>query len=164
MSEYPLYAPGCFGFAAYSEDAVCTTCPYVADCAPLAQRKLVQLRSTYGFEVKPSRQVGELALKVRKIFDDLGKTVDEVRRAMQEGMNPYSIRAGFVGLACYVLLKRKVTTREAIITVLMAHRDYNLATAEVYARHAIQILVYCGVAKADGNKVELAFTESCSNQ
>jgi predicted nucleotide-binding protein (sugar kinase/HSP70/actin superfamily) len=160
MSDKPLYAPGCFGFAAHSQDEVCTTCPYVTQCAPLAQAKVAQLRATYGFQTKPRRPFGQLAVKVMKLFEDLGKTADEVRAAMQAGVNPYSMRAGFVGLACAVLLNRKSTTRELIAAVMMRYRGYNQPTADVYARHAVQILEYCGVVKTDGNKVELVFQDA----
>lgn len=155
MADRPLYAPGCFGFSVYSEDAVCGACPYAGACAPLAQRKLTQLRDHYGFQTKPTRQVGELPVKVKKIFEELGKSADEVRIAMQSGVNPYTLRAGFIGIACQVVLKRKSTTREFIAAVMVAHRKYNEATADVYARHAIQILKHCGVITTDGNKVEL---------
>lgn len=159
MTEKPLYAPGCFGEAAtYRDDEICRACSYNAACALAHARVLKQLREFHGFDVKePTRQVGSLPVKVKKIFDELGKSAEEVRSEMQAGVNPYSIQASFVGIACHILLTCRETTRETLASVLRKYRGYNDATADVYARHSIQILKHCGVVSVDGEKINLTF-------
>lgn len=116
-----------------------------------------QLRNFLGVTVKkPSRQAGSLPAKVQKIFEELGKTEEEVRLAMQAGVNPFSVREGFVGIVAHMLLHFSETTRQTIKTVLMARRGYNEATADVYARHSIQILTHCKVAELSGETIRLA--------
>lgn len=157
MSENPVFAPGCFGLmATYSEDEICGSCLFKIECAVLHHRAKAQLQSFHGLLKKPSRQVDELPVKVSKIFEEHGKTIEEVRQEMFCGSNPYSVRAGFIGIVCHILLEYKTTTRAVIAAVLMKQKQYGATTADVYARHAIQILQHCGVAEIDGDKINLA--------
>ena len=157
MTEKPLYAPGCFGLpSTFGLDEICGGCVYAKECEIVHVRALRQLRSFCGVEVKePTRARGELPAKVKKIFEELGKSMTEVREAMQVGQNPYPLKAGFVGIACHVLLQCKTTTRKTIATVIAAHRKYSFETADIYARHAIQILCHCGAIRIDGDQIHL---------
>lgn len=157
MTDRPLYAPGCFGLpAGFAEDEICGSCEFAANCKVIHLRALNQLRVFCGVEIKhPTRARGELPAKVKKIFEELGKTADEVRDAMQSGQNPYSVKAGFVSIACHVLLQCRETNRKTLAAVMSAHRKYNEGTADVYARHSIQILKHCGVITVDGEKITL---------
>jgi hypothetical protein len=156
MNERPLYAPGCFGSSSYAEDDCCRACTWRVECEPLHQRRMQQLRNFLGVETKkPSRPSGSLPAKVKKIFDDLGKTEEEIRASMRAGMNPFSVRAGFVGIAAHLVLNFDTLTRPKLAALLKAARNYNTETADVYARHAIQILLHCKVVEMDGDTIRL---------
>lgn len=157
MADKPPYSPGCFGLPfTFAEDEVCTVCAYASECRVVHLRAKQQLREFCGVSVKePTRVRGQLPAKVQKIFDELGRTVDEVKQAMQAGANPYSIKASFVGIACHVLLQSRKTTRKTLAAVMSAHRGYNEETADIYARHSIQILKHCGVIDIDGDEISM---------
>lgn len=156
MAETALYTPGCFGLmATYAEDEVCGRCPHKVECAVIHHRAVKQLRAFHGLPDKePSRQVGELPVKVKKVFEELGKTVSEVKQMMWSGLNPYSLQAGFIGVVCHVVLNAEETNRAFLTEILMRRRKYNEATADVYARHSIQILQHCGVIAIEGDKIK----------
>lgn len=165
MNERPLYAPGCFGSSNYADDDCCRSCPFKTQCAPLHERRMEQLRDFLGIKVKkPTRQAGSLPAKVQKIFEELGKTEEEVRRAMLSGINPYSVREGFVGIVAHLVLHLGQTTRQRAKEVLMARRGYNEATADVYARHSIQILAHCKVLEVNGDEIRLSKVSTETNE
>lgn len=157
MDDRPSYAPGCFGEAiGYTGDGVCALCPYAEKCEPIHARKLEALREFLGIKVKkPTRRAGSLPVKVQKIFEELGKSTEEVRSALFANVNPYSVRAGFVGVACELLIQHRSVDRRTLSKVLEVKRQWAPETAEVYARYAFQILDYCGAVSIEGSKMKL---------
>ncbi|NKX37675.1 hypothetical protein HGG70_07050, partial [Rhodobacteraceae bacterium R_SAG4] len=68
---------------AFADDEICRACPYAKDCEPVHLRAQAQLREMFQIKVKtPTRKTGQLPVKVKQIFDELGKTKDEVREAL----------------------------------------------------------------------------------
>ena len=157
MDDRPNYAPGCFGEpVGFSGDGVCALCPYAEKCEPVHRQKLEALREFLGIKTKkPTRQAGSLPVKVQKIFDELGKSAEEVRSALLANVNPFSVRAGFVGVACELLIHRRTVDRKILAKVLETTRGWLPETAEVYARYAFQILDYCDVVSIEGDKMKM---------
>lgn len=158
MSDKPKYAPGCFGSAlSFGDDAICRACPYAKECEPIHLRAKAQLRELFGVTVKvPTRKTGDLPVKVKRIFDELGKTSEEVREALLGGKNPYKMTEGFVGIVCQVLLSRPSPTRALCAQALSQFRGLNEETAKTYTRYALQILSYCDAISIEGDTIKLA--------
>lgn len=157
MTDRPNYAPGCFGRPMqYAEDEVCTACPYSAKCAPISQRARDQLRQHFGI-AKPTRVRAKdvLPVKAQRHFDELGKSEEQVRSAMQQGRNPYSTREGFMGLVCHMILATGAIKRSMLEDALLKHRGYNTETSSVYTRYSLQILQHCGAISMEGDTVKL---------
>lgn len=156
MTEKPAYAPGCFGKVyCYTGDAVCGACPFAGQCEAAGKLRLAQLQELYGVET-PTRKVASLPVKPKKMLEELGRTEQEVKDEMLAGRNPYRVSDGPVGIVAHLVLFAGCLTRERITQAMMAHRpDYNLKTAKVYTRYAIQILTHCGAVETDGRVVAL---------
>lgn len=155
MTERPPYAPGCFGSAlSFSKDEVCGACAFAAQCEPVHLRALAQLKDFYGVKT-PTRAKSDLPVKVKKLFDELNRSEEEVREAMLAGTNPYPVSEGFVGVICHLILTAKQITRPTLERALAAHRGLNEETSSFYTRQALHILRHCGAVDVDGKTVTL---------
>ena len=156
MLEKPAYAPGCFGKVyTFAKDAVCGACPFADHCEPARDRALDQLQSLYGVQKLPTRPSGELPVKVKQLFEELGRTEDEVRDAMIAGQNPYRVIDGPVGIVAHLLLQCGSIKRSMLSLAVQERLSFKEKTAAVYTRYAIQILTHCGAATVDGDTIKL---------
>ena len=152
------FAPGCFGSAlAFSQDdEVCKACPFHGDCETRSVTALASLQSMFGVASKPRRRKSEaMSQKAEEIFNALGQSADEIRKAVMSGRNPFSLRRGFLGDVVSVLLSHPNVTRAFLTQVLEARRAVRTSVADVYARQAIQILRHCDVITVAGDTIQL---------
>lgn len=155
MLEKPAYAPGCFGKVyCFAEDAICGACEFADRCKPARDRANVQLQSMYGVEAPKSKRSG-LAVKPKQMFDELGKTEEQVREAMLAGQNPYRVKDGPVGIVAHLVLRLGVAKRSTLTRCVKEHRKLSDDTASVYTRYAIQILTHCGAVEVNGDAITL---------
>lgn len=156
MTERPHYAPGCFGSSIhFKADEICGACAYAAECEPVHRRAKAQLQDFFGIQVKtPTRASGALPVKVKHIFDEAGKSEQEVRDAIQNGQNPYPLKEGFLGIVCHLILSFPGIQRPAIAEALGRSRQLNRETSNTYARFALQILAHCGAVTLEGDEIK----------
>lgn len=153
MTDRPLYAPGCYGSVfGYSEDATCGECEFSSNCRVAHFAALSQLQDLYGVKAPTRRKVG-LPVKVKKVFDALGKSEAEVREAMLSGRNPYGPKEGTVGLVAQAILHTGGVARKQLAAMISAMCGYNEETSAVYARYAIQIFEHCDAITIDGDTI-----------
>jgi len=156
MTEKPAYAPGCFGSAIFfNGDGVCAKCVYAGECKPAHLEAQRQLREALGVKMKPKRETDALPAKVQEIFDKLDVSADEVRETMLANRNPFSLKAGFMGLICQSLIAYRIIERGLLERVLESKRGVNAETAYYYVRSGVQILQHCGVVATNKNTVRL---------
>jgi hypothetical protein len=155
MLEKPNYAPGCFGKVyTFAADPVCGACVFAGQCEPASKRAMEQLREMFGVKT-PTRTRSGLPVKVKQVFDALGKTEEEVRDAMLSGQNPYRVSDGPVGIVAHLLLQFGKVERSHLVQAVGKHRDLGAETSSVYTRYAIQILTHCGAAEVDGSAIQI---------
>lgn len=152
------FAPGCFGSAlAFSaKDDLCQDCPFFSECSAKSALALEELQAYFEIPTGPAKRKSDtMSVKAQEIFEGLGKTADEIRRALMGGTNPFSMRKGFMGDVCFVLLNQPQVTRAFLTEMLQARREIKPSVADMYVRQSIQILRHCEAVAVDGDVFSL---------
>lgn len=139
------FAPGCYGSAlAFSaDDDICRACPFNAACETRHLTAMAQLRRALHVTTTTRRRASDkMSVMAEQIFNELGLSAGHIRKSMQAGRNPFSMR-DFLGDVVAVLINSESTNRAFLAQVLERRRAVRPSVADKQARQAIQILTHC---------------------
>ena len=164
-------APGCYGISLlYRKDTPeCSTCPFAAQCAPLAQAQLEKLRAEMGIVVvaKQDKRVSSasdptaagftLPVKVQELVDAIERTGIKVGEVLRRGANPFTNKFPFMRVAAFLLLKSQGAgvTRDGVAKAIAQVLKVSNTTADAYALQASHALRAIGVANETGGVLRL---------
>lgn len=114
------FRPGCFGSPlCYKKGhAVCTLCPFSAECAPIAEKRLATLQARYGVTTKTVK-----AEPVKPVVKRKPTKLELVANALRAGKNPFNEKAAGQQswwLVCEVLLRKPDKAGFTAIAILIA--------------------------------------------
>lgn len=154
--DRPFGAPGCFGTISgfKDDDDICTACEFFGACQVKHDLVITQFREFYGIK-NSKRTVASLPDKVRQMLEELGKTPEEVRNAIQSNQNPFMLHAGFVGIVAHIILKTQFigVSRKDLEKAMLMLRKVNEKTAAFYVRQALHILRHCEAITETNGKI-----------
>jgi hypothetical protein len=167
-------APGCFGISLlYREGSnECKTCPFAAQCEPMALTQLASLRAELGIKVATVKKAAPSASptaapalsnrlpdKVQELVERVEKAGIKVIDALSRGVNPFPPQFAFMRVACHLLLKAKerqqFVPRQIFAETFMATLHVSRGTADAYEMQAIRALKAIGAISESNGKMRL---------
>lgn len=158
-------APGCFGLGLLYKAASteCSTCPFAAQCAPIAEAQLVKMRADLGILPVPAGKSAApdptatkgvfatgLPIKVQQLVDAIERAGIKVNETLARHENPFGMKFPFMRIACHILLRRKEqnagTTRMELTQAFCSTLKVEKGTADAYVIHAAKALAAIGAA------------------
>jgi hypothetical protein len=163
----PDFAPGCFGSALTFDaaDMICRNCAFSAQCKPASALARRALQDRFGIKVreKKTNQVVQedgtvelaLPIKTQKLIERIDNSNLDVVGNLSRGKNPFDGTMKFLAVACQLLLRRPVVSRELLIAGCVYALKCQQNTAEAYARQAEQILAHIGAVDVTEGGIKL---------
>lgn len=155
------HAPGCFQSAlmCIPESAECSTCVFVASCAPVSLAKRQALHARFGIiakapvkKVKPITQVVKGPVLVSKAAQSLIGSIEradlKVATLLRAGTNPFVKTPQFMRVSCHLLLRiANGVDRNTLVTAFMS--KLNLLREDAMRRSAIAFEVLAALGAAE---------------
>jgi hypothetical protein len=159
-------APGCYGISLLYKagSTECRSCPFAAQCGPVAEKQLAVLREECGIKVvsdKPrstkSTPVNpasvvyntKLPARIRALLTEIDAKGIKILESLKRRVNPFrKTKFGFLFVATHMLLSRGDAgiTRMEMTQAFMQALKVSKGTAEAYALQTVQALHAVGAA------------------
>lgn len=153
-------APGCFGLGMVYRDSAkeCISCPFQAQCAPLAATRLTAVRTELGIverkkvsrpkpvETAPAGALTDYPKKVIELMERIDRAGIKVTEMLAARQNPFRSSPVFMRVTCHLLLGLGSIRRDVLQRALMSKLEWSEGTATAHAMQASQLLQALGAA------------------
>lgn len=165
-------APGCFGLGMVyrAEAKECVSCPFQAQCAPLATTRLATVRAELGIverkkvsrptraETATAGAMTDYPKKVVELMERIDRAGIKVTEMLAARQNPFKSSPAFMRVTCHLLLGLGSIKRDLLQRALMSKLEWSEGTAAAHAMQASQLLQALGAATEANGIITLRST------
>lgn len=151
--------PGCFGSAIYfSDDAVCSACPFALDCEQKHIQAKRALQDHFGIKIDARKSVNgkkKMTKKSVELLDRLSADSDRITKALKQGKNPFDRSHRFLQVICHILINRPTVTRMMLCEALEQVLHHKHETAQSQVRISLEVFDALGLIERSGDRYGL---------